>query len=71
MTHLRRLSTTVLFFAISLIHAWAQPESQSPYSDQAFDPPVNPNWYETPYLWIGLLLFLGAGIYVMVRGRRA
>lgn len=71
MIHTKRLLTTITAVFSTLVFALAQPESQSPYSDQAFDPPANPNWYETPYLWIGLLVFLAAGIYVMIRGRRA
>ena len=35
-----------------------QPESESPYSDQAFDPIDNPAWYESIYLWAGLVIVL-------------
>ncbi len=36
----------------------AQSHSNSPYSDQAYDPEANPSWLETPFLWAGLILIL-------------
>lgn len=51
--------------------AYAQPESESPYSDQAYDPIDNPAWYETPFLYIGIVLMLAVFIYLFVKGRRA
>ncbi len=54
-----------------LTPALTQPESESPYSDQAYDPVDHPEWYETPFFWIGLVVFGAALIYVLVKGRRA
>ena len=51
--------------------AYAQPESESPYSDQAYDPIDTPAWYETPFLYIGIVIFLAAALYLFVKGRRA
>lgn len=52
-----RLSLAVLmsFYTVFLS---AQPEEESIYSDQAYDPVDNPTWYESPYLWIGLIAVL-------------
>lgn len=36
----------------------AQTHSESVYSDQAYDPIDQPEWYETPYFWIGLVVAL-------------
>lgn len=51
--------------------AFAQPESQSPYSDQAFDPVDHPEWYETPFFWVGVVVFGAAILYMLIKGRRA
>lgn len=48
----------------------AQPEAESPYSDQTFDPPVNAPWYEQPLLWAALVLFLLMAYYFLRRRRR-
>lgn len=61
MTPLKKYSLmlgAILFSALSLP---AQPESESPYSDQAFDPIDNPAWYESIYLWVGLVI----GLFVL------
>ena len=54
-----------------LLHALslpAQPESESPYSDQAFDPIDNPAWYESIYLWVGLVIGLFILFLLLRRG---
>lgn len=56
---------TILFSALSLP---AQPESESPYSDQAFDPIDNPAWYESIYLWVGLVIGLFILFLLLRRG---
>ncbi|MEQ8705243.1 MAG: hypothetical protein RIC19_15055 [Phaeodactylibacter sp.] len=41
--------------------------SDSPYSDQKFTPPNDPAWYETPSLWIALVLMLIVLIVLRMR----
>lgn len=69
---LRRKIFLILVSIITpLIAGWPQPESESPYSNQAFDPVDNPEWYETPFLWVGVILFLGLLLYIRYkRGKR-
>ena len=67
MKKLTRFLCSLLLTAGTFYLSWAQPESESPYSDQAYDPPTGPAWYETPYLWVGLLIFLVAGFYLLFR----
>ncbi len=55
------LKRTISYLLSSLIliqSIIAQSSSESPYSDQAYDPVQNPAWYETPFLWIGLVMIL-------------
>lgn len=63
----RHLSAAVLLSLYTVILS-AQPEEESIYSDQAYDPVDNPVWYESPYLWIGLVAIL-AIILLFLRSR--
>lgn len=60
---------------LMILHAHllsAQPESESVYSDQAYDPIANPAWYESPYLWIGLVAILAIILlFLRQRSRRS
>lgn len=49
-------SIFLLFISGSALLAQAPASSDSPYSDQKFTPPDDPSWYETPSLWIALML---------------
>lgn len=70
MHRLTNLLFTGLLSLLPLL-TFAQPESESPYSDQVYDPVDNPAWYETPFLYIGIVVFVAAAIYLFVKGRRA
>ena len=70
MQRLTSILATVCFALLPLLVV-AQPESESPYSDQTYDPIDNPAWYETPFLYVGIVVFVAAAIYLFVKGRRA
>ena len=36
----------------------AEGDEGDPFSGQSFDPPRNQQWYESPFLWLGLAGFL-------------
>ncbi len=55
----------LLVLSLLPLYLLAQSSSESPYSDQAFADDNNPSWYQTPFLWIGLLLFGGVIIYLL------
>lgn len=68
-----RILTGVCLLWLSALPLAGQPESESPYSDQAYDPVDNPVWWETPFLWIGIVAFtlvLAFAIYRIGRRRR-
>jgi len=44
--------------------------SDSPYSDQKFAPYDQPEWYETPALWIGLVLLILALVLLRIKKKR-
>ena len=73
MHHLPRRGLALLaqLSLLTPVLALAQPESESYYSDQSFDPVDHPEWYETPFFWIGLVVFGAVVIYLLVKGRRA
>ncbi len=58
MMHLKKRVLPTLVALLYLLPLPGQPESESPYSDQAFDPIDNPAWYESIYLWAGLVIVL-------------
>ncbi len=60
-----------LFIGIPSFAAQAQPESESPYSSQAFDPVANPEWHESPFLWLGLVAVLLILFLLLRRKRRS
>lgn len=60
---------SALVFANSLT-AQAPASSDSPYSDQRFATPDNPAWYETPSIWIALVLLLIVLIVLRMRKKQ-
>lgn len=67
------LLATAYLYLVSWATAIGQiPEyGESPYSDQKYDPPTNPAWYESPYLWVGVVLALVlVGIILFRRSKR-
>lgn len=58
MMHLKKSILPLLAGLLFFLPLPGQPESESPYSDQAFDPIDNPAWYESIYLWVGLVVVL-------------
>jgi len=58
MTHLKKNALLLMAGLFCFLPLPGQPESESPYSDQAFDPIDNPAWYESVYLWVGIVLIL-------------
>jgi len=70
MQYVYRLFATSLFGAFWLVRLQAQPESESPYSDQAFDPPEGPAWYDTPIFYAGLIVFLAILLLLLYRQGR-
>jgi len=65
-----RLLAICLLGLFRLAYIQAQPESESPYSDQAFDPPESPAWYDTPFFYVGLIVFLGILLLILYRQGR-
>lgn len=55
---LKYISSNIFILFLSITQLAAQASSGSPYSDQAYDPIKNPSWYETPFLWVGLVIVL-------------
>lgn len=55
---LKRTISYIFSIIFSVYQLAGQASSESPYSDQAYDPVQNPAWYETPFLWIGLVIIL-------------
>lgn len=50
------ITAQILLLVPALVNA--QTHSESVYSDQAYDPVDQPEWYETPYFWVGLVVVL-------------
>lgn len=70
------MNTITRLFFVFLVNlttavVYAQPESESPYSSQVYDPVDQPQWYETPILWVGLVLFGVVLLYVLRKRQRA
>jgi|AntRauTorckE5430_2_1112549.scaffolds.fasta_scaffold07711_2 cell division protein FtsW (lipid II flippase) len=70
--HFNRLQYAVFLLLISgtTLIAQAPASSNSPYSDQKFTPPDNPAWYETPTLWIALILVVIVLIVMRMRKKQ-
>jgi LPXTG-motif cell wall-anchored protein len=62
--------STLLFAAGNLMAQGAPASSDSPYSDQRYIAPDEPAWYETPMLWIGLVLLVIVLAVLYVRRRK-
>jgi hypothetical protein len=70
MQYFFRLLAILFLGSFRLAPLRAQPESESPYSDQAFDPPEDPAWYDTPFFYVGLILFLAVLLLLLYRQDR-
>ncbi len=67
MIKIKSILLLLIIYFLNAVQATAQSHSNSPYSDQAYDPVDNPQWYETPFLWIGLIIILGLIFYLLYR----
>ncbi len=69
---IKRALFVICLFFLQSYRLLAQSHSNSPYSDQAYDPVDNPEWYETPFLWIGIIIILGLVFFWLNRkGKRS
>ncbi|WP_367390441.1 hypothetical protein [Lewinella sp. LCG006] len=64
-----KLLTSLLLFLITVNQTLAQSSSESPYSDQTFDPAVHTTWHSHP-LTIGSIILIGAIILLVIRKKR-
>ena len=68
----RFLAITIQLYLLIPALLNAQTHSESVYSDQAYDPTDLPEWYETPYFWIGLVVVLIIALLLLrQRSRRS
>lgn len=58
-----RFLSTLFFSLLAFAQLMAQAASESPYSDQSYDPPANSSWYSDPLVTGGMILV--AGIIVL------
>ncbi len=65
-----KLYAALFVFLTAAVAAIGQPESESPYSDQTFDPPTPAPWYESPLVWLALLFLVGLIVFMVQRRRR-
>lgn len=67
-----KILNTIIFLLTIAGHAIAQApaSSESPYSDQKFPTPDDPVWYETPTIWIALVLLLIVLIVLRIRRKQ-
>lgn len=60
----------VVLLAASGLLAQHSNAGESIYSDQEFDPIGKEAWYETPFLWVGLVMVVGVIVLFVLRSRR-
>ncbi len=68
---MKRLSTIVLLLLASFHSVVAQTDSNSPYSDQAFDPNRAEPWYQSPFLWLGIVAIIAIIVYFLMKNRQS
>jgi hypothetical protein len=60
----------LLLCKMQLAIAQSAASSESVYSDQKFDPAANEMWYNSPVIWAGGVILVGAVILLIARKNR-
>jgi len=76
MKSIKRLRSKALLLMATLLTnfnlLWAQSSasSESVYSDQKYDPAATDAWFNSPLVWAGGMVLVGAVIIMLVRKNR-
>ena len=62
-----RITSFLSLFFLGTFTLLAQADQESPYNVNSPTEKVPVEWYETPFLWLGLLVFILVGVLLYLR----
>ncbi len=66
-TTLSKVLTLLFFLALGAFSLLAQADQESPYNVNSPTTKVPVEWYETPFLWLGFVVFILIGVLLYLR----